>query len=220
MLRGIFMKYIGNNHIGFDANALGFPSVKGCQVVVYQTTNGLYGFHDMKGGGGLDIDTAKANAFAFWVQNHHQTHFQESIRLFGVINQTHQYYNTTAGNTQWRNMLIGIANALRFSGPIHGVRITDHVGANDSLYIRFDVNQNNCQIRYKRWSKMGFDMANTLPLDSNSQQALGRIGLGNVLGAVYEAKDPFDDIREVLRTGRTDEGNLNIVSANSIKNFR
>jgi hypothetical protein len=43
------VQYLGTNEIGFDPDVLGFPSVKTCQAIVYETATGLYGLHDALG---------------------------------------------------------------------------------------------------------------------------------------------------------------------------
>lgn len=224
-VRGFTMLYLGNNHIGFDTQTLAFPSILGCQAVVYQTTQGIYGFHDMKGGGGADVDPAKATAFAQWVQAHNILHATQALQIYGVINQTHQYGKDTAGKAAWLAMLTGIATALGFNGHIYGVRLTAHVAKTDSVYVRYDINGTKCTIRYKRWSKMDYDKTNQIALQPTEQQALGKTSPFG-MAAQYTAKNPYDDIYAVKRKGKAagtllaDEGSLNTVSESSIKTLR
>jgi hypothetical protein len=219
------MLYLGNNHIGFDTQALGFPSVMGCQAVVYQTRQGIYGFHDMKGGGTADVDAAKADAFRSFVQGHHMAHATDALQIYGVINQTQQYGKDAAEVQKWRTMLLGIATALGFHGPVYGFRVDKHVSKNDSLYIRYDVDGNKCIIRYKRWSKMELDKTNQLVLQPNVQQALGK---DSPYGqpAHFKVTNPFDDLYPVMRKGKTpsavapDEGDLNTVNPSALQQFQ
>lgn len=217
------MIYVGNNHVGFDREALGFPSVLGCQAVVLQTRAGLFGFHDMKGGGGDDVDPAKAAAYAQWVQNVSMNFKGQALGLWGVINQTHQYGSDQHGMTAWTTMLVGVAKALKFKGPIRGVRLTRHLDPSDSVYIRYDAVGATCVIRFRRWRKMEFDKAaGALPLDSRVQQALGK---DSVYGqkAHFAVKNPFDDIYVVKRSNRPsggdfpDEGSLHRVRPEEIQ---
>lgn len=60
------MQYLGTNEIGFDPDVLGFPSVKTCQAIVYETATGLYGLHDALGNPAAF--PAKCSAFAQFVQ--------------------------------------------------------------------------------------------------------------------------------------------------------
>lgn len=225
------MVYVGNNHVGFDANALGFPSILGCQAVVYQTTQGLFGFHDMKGGGvveGLvsqtDIDSAKAAAFAQFVQGTNIPHQAHARQIYGVINQTQQYGTDQEGVTAWQTMLLGVAAALGFNGPIYGYRVTKHVGKADSIYVRFDAVGTECTISFKRWSKMELDPNNTIALDSNVQQAMGKTS-GYGQAPVYVVKDPVEQVRPVLRKVKKNkptvgEGNLNVIPRNELIQIR
>lgn len=220
------MIYVGNNHVGFDREALGFPSVLGCQAVVYQTRAGLFGFHDMKGGGGVDVDPAKAKAYAQWVQATSINFQSQALCLWGVINQTHQYGSDQQGMAAWKTMLVGVAKAIKFKGPIRGVRLTRHLDPTDSVYIRYDVVGTGCRIRFRRWRKMEFDQgAGAIPLNPRVQQALGK---DSPYGkkAHFAVKNPFDEIFLVKRKGREsnadfpDEGSLHTVRASEIQDIR
>lgn len=218
------MRYLGNNHVGFDPAALGFPSIKACQAVVYQTSFGLFGFHDMKGAGGAEVDKAKAQAFAQFVQENGINHGALGQRLYGVINQTEQYGTDQAGLADWSTMLLGVAKALAFKGPIFRHRIVTHVDKGDSVYVRFDLAGAGCRISWRRWSKMGFDTTQDIAKD-HLQQQLGKTSAYGQ-APVYGVKAPFEDIHPVKRVSRStgqvraDEGTMHTVPDNAIQQMR
>ncbi|MBV9782309.1 MAG: hypothetical protein JO264_00675 [Acidisphaera sp.] len=230
------MQYLGNNHVGFDPAALGFPSIKGCQAIVYQTQAGIFGFHDMKASGGATADNAKAQAFAAFVQSVAMNHATQALQIYGVINREEQYLDTAGGQTEWRDCLLGVATALNFNGHIYQVRINSHVNKGDSLYVRFDVAGNQSTIRYKRWSKMAYDKTITEVLNNQEEMrkrpATTQQKTDPVLAQQYMdnpqymTQFPNEQVYPVRRKAKNgngllaDEGNLNTVSPSAIKTLR
>ena len=224
------MHYVGNNHVAFDTQSLGFPSIQGCQAVCLHVTGGLYGFHDYKGSGGDEVDAAKAKAFAVWAGANGTASLDGGIALYGVINQAHQYTRNQAGEQEWKRMLLRVAQELGFDGPIYGVRITTHVGKADSLYVRFDVAGNDVRISYKRWSKM--EKNATVPALNPDNQALLRPAKSAEVDAktITATSRPYTteslkdyEYEDVFPVRRKDPGkgqNLNIVASKKIQQFR
>lgn len=163
------MHIVPENQMAYDATALGFPSILGCQAICLQTSRGLYGFHDLKTsektlniGGSLTAQQAgdaKLTEFANWVNG--KLRQNETVTaLYGVINRGEQYIPSPSGNADWKSVLLGLANALNFNGPVYGARINSHVekkGAERSVYVQFDQAGGVVSVGYKRWSKMGVD---------------------------------------------------------------
>lgn len=224
------MHYVGNNHVAFDPQSLGFPSIQSCQAVCFQVNGGLYGFHDYKGSGGVEVDKAKASAFAQWARANGTASLDGGVALYGVINQSHQYTRDRAGEQEWRTMLLDVSDRLRFDGSIYGVRVTSHVGRADSLYVRFDIVGSDVRISYKRWSKMEQDKSAT-PLNPDNQ-ALVRPAKSTEVDAqlitahsrpytTQTLKDyEYEDVLPVRRTDPTKGENLNIVASRRITQFR
>ena len=210
------MQYIGTNEVGFDAVALGFPSVMTCQAITYKTSFGLYGFHDA-----LTNDmvfTRKCEAFAQFAQNIAMTHPDHGECLIGVINREERF--TKDRDVDWATQLLEVAQHLRFEGPIFGARLDGHLGRRDSAYIRFDAAPDSsppCHVSYKRWSKMEFDSKTKLK-DYSQLHALLR-PVSNVYTTEFEKNNrpmalmpTTEDNRPVQRIGQTDEGTLNQVT--------
>jgi hypothetical protein len=155
------MLHLFNNQVGFDAHTLGFPSVTGCNAIVYQTTQGLYGLHNY-GGSGEDQREGRAMAFAQFVQKVSMTHATYARNLYSVINSTHRYTpGDLESKAKWEAELRTIALHLNFKGTLHLIGLQAHLinkatKGKDSVYIQFDRNAqaNGCDIRYKKWSRM------------------------------------------------------------------
>lgn len=157
--------------MAFDHASLGFPSILGCQAICFQTSRGLYGFHDAKSGqrGTMTVtgvSNAKLKIFAKWVTDGFQTG-ETGVALYGVINRDEQYNPDSAGNAEWKTVLLGLAgdDALGFAGPVMGARINSHLEKKSSeedksAYVQFDLAGNTCTVAFKRWSKMEADNKN------------------------------------------------------------
>lgn len=162
------MHHVHENQMAFDPASLGFPSILGCQAICFHTSRGLYGFHDLKSGSNQTMTEAEAGAaklrtFANWVTGLFQ-HGEVGVALFGVINRDEQYNPDTAGNAEWKGVLLGLAGSLVFTGAVYGARITSHLEKKSSdkeksVYVQFDLAGGNCRVGFKRWSKMSADFA-------------------------------------------------------------
>lgn len=224
------MHFVGNNHVAFDTQSLGFPSIQSCQAVCFQVAGGIFGFHDYKGAGGVGVDSEKAKAFADWASKNGTGDPTHGVALYGVINQTHQYTRDHLGVQDWQSMLLGVAQELSFGGPVYGARITSHVGKSDSLYVRFDLIGNDVRISYKRWSKMEKNTA-AAPLNPSDQALLRPAKSSEIDPSMIRADtrpyvaEPMKDYEyeDVFPVRRKDPGkgeNLHIVSAKAIVQFR
>jgi hypothetical protein len=170
------LDYIGENNLAFDPGALGFPSIMGCQAICLHTSRGLYGFHDYKSGkqGGrddmtpLEVSNQKLSVFADWVTDK-KADTEEMMNLYGVINRGEQYAASSGGNAGWKSVLVGLANSLKFTGPVYGARINSHIATGESAYVQFDLLDSKVAVGFKRWSKMGLDNANKVVPDDQSR---------------------------------------------------
>jgi hypothetical protein len=225
------MMYLNENYCGYDSDALGFPSIKGCQAIVYQTTQALYGFHDYKVSPGFstqeEVDNLRFAQFALHVQNLNIAHGTNAVALYGVILRGEQYGEDTQGRDEWQATLLRVATRLGFQGSVFGVRLGKHVGPVDSVYVRFDRKPTYCKIRYKTMSKMGSDTSSPLQVQPDALQLIERdmkdktlinppFKLSNPRLAVYPVK------RKKGSGGKLepDEGKLRTVGDSSIQRFR
>jgi hypothetical protein len=110
------------------------------------------------------VSDAKLGIFATWVNGLLQVG-ERPIALLGVINRDEQYTPDTAGNAEWKGVLLGLARALTFPGAVYGTRINNHLekkssDKDKSVYVQFDLVANDCSVGFKRWSKMKADLVN------------------------------------------------------------
>jgi hypothetical protein len=161
------MHTIPENTMAFDPVSLGFPSIDACQAICLHTSRGLYGFHDIKaasqGRGNMtatEAGTQKLELFANWINGKIQVG-ENLVAIYGVINQNKQYAASTAGNNEWKAVLLDLADKIDgFSGNVFGGRINNHIGNNESAYVEVNLAGNNCTVSFKRWSKMDEDFDN------------------------------------------------------------
>lgn len=219
------MEFIPENDMAFDAASLGFPSIGGCQAICVQTTNGLYGFHDMKSAPRLamnaqQISAAKLTEFANWILGKLQV--GETITaIYGVINRDNQYAPSATGNADWQTVLLGLATALNnFAGPVLGHRLnnTSHLPTGESAYVRFDLNGGAVSVGYKRWSKMRSDTANKVtPAAADHKRVKW-----NSANSAYEADDLFGtgQVSPVVRIDTSKGERLNTIAASEFTAFQ
>lgn len=218
------MHYLPENNCGFDPSSLGFPSIKGCQAICYQTTRGLYGFHDYKAGGAFydnDDDAVtkskkKLQAFASWVASQSQIG-ETGVAIYGVINRTHQYTSDTAGNQEWGNVLRDLANSLGFGGSVKGARVSSHVKPDDSIYVVYDTTGGSMKIGFKRWSKMTTDSTNLVtPVSQARTRPVGGPGGGFQTSAL----PGHGKVSPVVRQDVTKSVNLNDIPLKKFVTFQ
>lgn len=172
------MLHLYNNQVGYDRTALGFPSVMGCNAIVYQTPQAIFGLHNY-GGTEKSSLVPRADAFRRYVQSTNIAHEGTGKHLYSVIHGEHRYYDKDKYNAEWEDELKAIAQALKHRGPIHLVRVVKHISAStvkDGLYIQFNINKvlGGCSISYKRWSKMQDVKTEKKPVSGNLQELAKR----------------------------------------------
>ena len=147
------MKYLLEHEMGFDTQELGFPSIQGCHAIVYQTSTGLYGYHNF-GGSGDDRFLPRATTFSRFVTDHGGTG-QTATRLYGCsfIGNNQRGYGGIA-KTNWKQELVAFATALNYSGKISGYDLYKTLkGANASAYVEYQTNGEKCDVHIRQWSK-------------------------------------------------------------------
>ena len=170
------MIYLGTNEIGHDASEIGFPEIHSCQSITYQTTGMLYGWHDSSGN--LDLLKMKAAKFNAYVQAVDITHAAKAKRIVGIINANHRF--NKASQKIWKDELLAVAEALNFTGPVLGYRVTGNIGSaqdsgqsgGDKIYVRYDKTGSSWRASYKTWYKLTYGAEVDEP-DDNRQQFKG-----------------------------------------------
>ncbi len=136
---GACVQELLENHWGFDAVDLGFPSIAACRAIVLQTTAGLFGYHMSSS---HLTAAARAIDFANYVHNHAQWVAGAGQMLY-VICYTEKPITGYGANalSEWKAEAQVFAAALTHTGrrmgyglsPAHGglssyVRVTQSVG--------------------------------------------------------------------------------------------
>jgi hypothetical protein len=144
------MKYLMEREVAFDENKLGFPSIMGCHAIVYQTINGIYGFH-VAGSSGNNQWKANADCFSQFIQILGGL-TQPGSRLYGVtfIGNNQRGY-AAPPKQSWKEELITFANALNYRGKISGYDLFRTLGSNVSAYVEFNVNGSKCDLYIRKW---------------------------------------------------------------------
>jgi len=176
------MIYLSENEIGFDAQGLGFPSIRGCHAIVYVTSNGLFGLHNY--GGDLARDWPERSAvFGQFVSGHAQG-TGAGKTLYGVCYATTQRAYTVNGiapKQNWKGELAAFAAAVGFNGPIYGYDLAGR-GFQPPAYVHYTSVGSTCVIQVKPWNKADSgEGANNTPQD---YQMIAR----NKNGVGYELK--------------------------------
>jgi hypothetical protein len=212
------MQYLGTNEIGFDRQALGFPSVKTCQAIVYESGSGLYGLHDALGNPAAL--PAKCSAFAQFVQEVSINHKWLAICIIGVITQEQRFKLDQVDD--WKAQLFEVAKYLNFQGDIWGARLQERIRDDDPAYIRFDRLDHTsgvqppCKVSFKTWSKM--DLGDESKNDDWRRLALKKdptyvpTTMEEAYGHPQLTVPAPEPNRPVQRKGRLDEDRLNMVT--------
>jgi hypothetical protein len=179
------MVYLCEREMGFDAAAIGFPSVDGCRAIVLVTGGGLFGFH-LNG----SLSQIKKNALAHFVNGHAHGNPKRNLYVASRMGGN--------GLTQDKcySEIKEVALAIGFDGSIHWADLT--AIAAGSLYVVFDnVGNTTCVITARPWS----DPTDRIPANLAAYAAANRAmanGAANAkmyinvnpagLRAVYPAK--------------------------------
>ena len=142
------MKYVMEGDMAFDRTGLGFPSVKGCLALVYQTAQGLYGAHWTQCS--AEKQGQKADVFRDFVRNHAGA-MPAGTRLYGVTFVGERYANNQ--HTEWRTELGIFASRLNLTGKASGYDLTkSYPGGNRSAYVQYDPAGAKCNVSIREWA--------------------------------------------------------------------
>ncbi len=144
------MIYLSENEVGFDATSLGFPSIRGCQAVVYVTDRGLFGLHNF-GGGDNNSFPLRAGIFRSFVTNHAQSGGVGSA-LYGVCFPMTERGYSEVKRVNWLGELKEFASKVGFGGPIYGYDLNNRI-AIPPAYVRFEKTGGACVIQVKPWAE-------------------------------------------------------------------
>jgi hypothetical protein len=107
------MKYVNMNEVAFDPDSIVFPGLGNCHGIVYVNENGLFAFHNY---GDPLKSKGKIGAFGMFVRNHPNGQ-AKGLCLYGACPS-----NRHSKDKSHKEELKWVAEAIQFSGPIHGCR--------------------------------------------------------------------------------------------------
>jgi hypothetical protein len=142
------MKYVAEREVCFDPTELGFPSIQGCQAIVYVTTSGLFGYHNY-GGERSDVWPALTAAFATFVRGNVNQGAGGKM-LYGVCYPYSVRGYTGNQKAQWLAELKAFADAVNYTGEIWGYDLAS-AGIPPSAYVYFCHVQSKCVIQARKW---------------------------------------------------------------------
>ncbi|HEU4631451.1 MAG TPA: hypothetical protein VFS08_16985 [Gemmatimonadaceae bacterium] len=154
------MLYLAEREVGFDLDAIGFPSIDGCHAVVLQTESGLYGFHNF-GGSGTSSFAERSQAFATFVSQHFVAKGLP-IHLYGTCFRNKRGYADPDKLKAWKEEMKAFAAALGYKGPVSGYNLDLTGYGAKSAYVEYRRGPKGCTVHCKPWVEMSHTMsANT-----------------------------------------------------------
>ncbi|HEY9226376.1 MAG TPA: hypothetical protein VIP11_07020 [Gemmatimonadaceae bacterium] len=155
--------WIGTNQTGWDTQSIGFHSINGCTGLVVSTQHWVAGWHVGGGAGGDYAGTGQGKA-AF--QGSAFLDYLKAINpnpwpAVGLPGGTVRIWNIHSGHTDWKDEIRDFAAILGYQGEARGLDLKSKVGI-DSVDVVVTRNGSNCEIEYKRTSKMTHVQQNAL----------------------------------------------------------
>lgn len=145
------MRFLMEHEVGFDDTELGFPSIQGCIAIVYQTHNGLYGYHSY-GGSAADKFKQRAPKFREFVDS--AGGVGGGTRLYGItfVGNNQRGYSGTP-RTTWLEELAEYADKLNYTGKITGYDLCKTLkGSDKSAYVEYVRNGSKCDVSVREWT--------------------------------------------------------------------
>lgn len=136
---------------GYSPASIGFPSISACRAILYQTTTGLFGFHQATGYGPTKIDR-DADKFARFVTGH-RAGAGTGLNLYvgAKIGAGSTYAQGMPGLQEMIAEIGAIARALRFDGPARLYDLAYNTPGSQGVYIEFDARHDSCDIFINNW---------------------------------------------------------------------
>jgi len=148
------MIYLLERETGFgDNEGIGFPSIQGCLAIAYQTTSGIFGFHNA-GNSAADKFAERSKKWRDWVFAHPNGR-DAGVALYGasfVRNNQRGYAGSKSPVAFWKEELKTFAHQLNFSGPILGSDLSGiFEGRQVSALVEFRKESKGYAIYVREW---------------------------------------------------------------------
>ena len=150
------MLNLAEREVGFDPAAIGFPSIDGCHAIVFCTTSGLYGFHNL-GGSGVTSFAERSQSFAAFVSQHFITR-GTLLHLYGTCFRNKRGYSGADKLAAWKDEMRAYATALGYTGPVSGFDLGRMPYGAKSAYVEYRKAGKGCTVHCKPWNEMKFEM--------------------------------------------------------------
>lgn len=142
---------LGEYEYGYSDSRIGFPSISACRAILYQTTTGLFGFHQATGYGPAKIDR-DADKFARFVTGH-RVGAGTGLNLYvgAKIGAGSTYAQGMPGLQEMAAEIGAIAGALRFDGPARLYDLSYNTPGAQGVYIEFVARADHCDVFINNW---------------------------------------------------------------------
>jgi hypothetical protein len=218
--------YLVEDHVGSDADTIGFPNLSTCVGLVVQTTTRLYGYHVVG-----HQEPLRVEQFRDLIETTEPG--ARMINLYGSCYWANRY--ASVGSTplapQWEAEMKAIANTLGYTGLISGFDTGSWYSWNpaakialsrikpvENTYLEYrrQPTSGKCAIFYKRMTKV--DTATDVVPGNMHVERIRRV-MG---GAGYMRDAPFHNLSVIsagVKTTGRNHGELNVVPENYIRTF-
>jgi hypothetical protein len=147
------MIYLLERETGFgDNEGIGFPSIQGCLAIAYQTTTGIFGFHNA-GNSGADKFAERSKKWRDWVVAHPNGN-DPGVALYGVSFVRSNQRGYALGKSpvsSWKDEMKAFAHQLNFTGPILGSDLSGIFDRPVSALVEFRKESKGYGIYVREW---------------------------------------------------------------------
>jgi len=142
--------FLAENQYGFSHTALGFPSISACRAIIYQTSWGLYGFHQASGAHPAKFEPY-GKKFARFVSNHASGGgVGKNLYVAAKVGAGSSYSMGHAGALEHLAELEAFASALGFTGAIRSYDLS-HNWPLTGVYVEVTLKGSICTMFANRW---------------------------------------------------------------------
>jgi hypothetical protein len=142
---------LGEYEFGFSTTRIGFPSISACRAILYQSSSGLFGFHQATGYAPNKIDRDAAK-FADFV-SHHGAGPGRGLKLYvgAKIGEGSTYAMGMPGLQEFTAEIRAIKDALHFQGPVLAYDLSHNRRGNQGVYVEFVRRGEACDVFINDW---------------------------------------------------------------------
>ena len=142
---------LGEYEFGYSPTRIGFPSISACRAILYQTTTGLFGFHQATGYGPGKIDR-DAKKFARFVAGHRSgTGAGLNLYVGAKLGGGSTYALGMPGMQEMVAEVGAIAQELRFDGPARVYDLSYNTADLQGVYVEFVALTDRCEMFINNW---------------------------------------------------------------------